>query len=219
MKIKLPHTFADLSVAEWQILHEDSSELDKLVALSGIKKSKVSELPKKALDVAYTHLENLRKGEYGEHIEKLTIKGVDYGFVNDWDAFTMGEYIDMEEYCKDLSKNASKILALLYREVEREEGKRYWIKQYTAKEDPDKFNNIPATVFGGVLSFFLHSKKSLLRTMRQSLTEIMKGASLDKNGVGTPPYMLSLKMIFSRCMQLPKNLWARFLRTFVTYKT
>tara|TARA_R100001163_G_scaffold2920_2_gene4441 strand:+ start:14471 stop:15130 length:660 start_codon:yes stop_codon:yes gene_type:complete len=219
MKIKLPHTFADLSVAEWQILHKDSAMLDKLVALSGIDKKKVSKLPKKALDVAYSHIEELSKGEYGEHIEKLTIQDVQYGFVNDWDAFTMGEYIDMEEYCKDLSKNANKILALLYREIEREEGKKYWIKPYTAKEDPEKFNNIPATVFGGVLSFFLHSKKSLLRTMRQSLVEIMKEGTLEKNGDGTLPYIPSLKRIFSKCMQLPKNLWARFLHIFAIYKT
>lgn len=219
MKIKLPKTFADLSISEWELLHQNEDNMDALVALSGIKKEDIQKLSKKGLDVAYAHIEELRKSEYGELVEKLNINGVQYGFVNDWDSFSMGEWIDMENYCKDVSKNAKNILSLLYREIVREEGKRYWIKDYTAKEDPEKFKDIPATVFGGVLSFFLNTKIELLRTMRLSLAGILREVSLGNDGVGIPHYIPSQVKTFLKWMQLPKNLWQRFLRIFVTYKT
>ena len=117
-----------ISISEWELLHQNEDNMDALVALSGIKKEDIQKLSKKGLDVAYAHIEELRKSEYGELVEKLNINGVQYGFVNDWDSFSMGEWIDMENYCKDVSKNAKNILSLLYREIVREEGKRYWIK-------------------------------------------------------------------------------------------
>ena len=41
MKIKLPKTFADLSISEWELLHQNEDNMDALVALSGIKKEDI----------------------------------------------------------------------------------------------------------------------------------------------------------------------------------
>jgi len=185
MTIELPHSFADLSVKQLIILHTSGSDNVCLMNLTGLNREELLKRPKNLLDAAYEHLKELRSQEHGEHLERLLIDGVEYGFINDWDAFSFGEYIDIQDYAKDVYTNAEKMLSLLYRPIIQDNGKDYTIAPYTSKENEKVFENVPATVLAGAMLFFWTSKRDLLNPLRRSLREAIVAIASTPNGVGT----------------------------------
>ena len=106
-------------------------------------------------------------------------KGKLYGYSSIRNA-TLGEYIDLESYCKDLENNMAKVAAMLYRPIEKHRlGKlsfvtkqgievvnnktdkvfnKYTIEKYDSgkrKEVEDDFQEFPVHLFLGAISFFL----------------------------------------------------------------
>ena len=155
MEIVLPKTFSDLTIGQYTALHSTQDDIARIIILNpNLTKDKLNKLPKKSLDTASTYIRNIMMSEEAQHIDRIEIDGELYGFVNDWDSFSFGEYIDMQQYCRDVHKNATKVMSVMYRKVTKQLGDKYWIEPYTAKEDYEKFSKLPATLFGGVLSFF-----------------------------------------------------------------
>tara|TARA_R110000787_G_scaffold43672_5_gene106994 strand:- start:2138 stop:2713 length:576 start_codon:yes stop_codon:yes gene_type:complete len=179
----------------------------------------LKKLPKKALETAKEHLDVLRQSDRSEHLTRLKIDGNDYGFIPDWDAFTFGEYLDLELYAKDLPANATKVMSILYRKVSSEQKDNYWIEPYTSKEDESVFDDLPASVLGGTLVFFSSTRKRLLKATRVSLAVALKEASLEKSGVGILPSTPYQETSFSKWTRLRKRLSGLFSRTLLTYKT
>lgn len=93
---------------------------------------------------------------------------------------TLGEYIDLENYCKNLEENMHRVAAILYRPIEKNRlGKlsfvtkqgievvnnkaenvfdRYTIEKYDSnkrEEVEDEFQEFPVHLFLGAISFFL----------------------------------------------------------------
>lgn len=187
MKIRLPQTFQDLTLRQWQALHMHKGNLDCLLALcDDLTTSTINDVSKHALSVAYEHLDQLRAEEQTTHVPLVDVDGTTYGFIPDWQEFTLGEYIDMERWCEDPVQHAHRIMALLYRKVNQRQGDRYSIEKYTTKEDADLWLDMPAALFGGTLLFFWSSKRRLLKSTRSSLIQAMvQVASLKLSGAGT----------------------------------
>jgi len=93
---------------------------------------------------------------------------------------TLGEYIDLETYCKDLENNMHKVAAILYRPIKKHSlGKlstitrqgievvnnktekvfdKYTVEKYESdkrREVEDEFKKFPVHLFLGAISFFL----------------------------------------------------------------
>lgn len=102
-----------------------------------------------------------------------------YGYSN-IKQFTLGEYIDLETYCKDMENNMHKVAAILYRPIKKHrfDSIRYTLKQginvarnkvtnpfdwydleeynnKTRKLVEEKFKKFPVHLFLGAVSFFL----------------------------------------------------------------
>lgn len=216
MKIRLPNTFADLTLSQWKTLQVHKDNKDCLMALCDeVTPRNITTVSQAALVAAYSHLDMLRQTEAGQHVDKITVAGSTYGFIPNWQEFTLGEYIDMEMYCKDVAANCNKIMSLLYRKVTKQHGSRYAIELYTSKEDQEIWDDVPATVFGGTLLFFSSSKKSLLQSSRHSLIQAMAAVgSSSKSGDGIPRYMLWLAKASLTWTQLQKRAWGLRSRTF-----
>ena len=220
MKIVLPNSFEDLTIAQFTELNACKDEHARLLLLCPTLTTKtLRKVSQKALRKAYAHIETLLDAPLSTHVVRITIKDEEYGFIPDWDSFTFGEYIDMTEYCKDVHANATKIMALTYRKIKRERNGQYWIEDYTSTEDHKEFGNLPAPLLGGVLSFFLTSRNRLLKDTKLSLAKILKEVSLGKDGVGIQPSTPYLAKAFSKWMKLRKSLSGLFSRTSATYKT
>ena len=174
----------------------------------------------KEIAKADEHLLEIKEQEIGVHFKVITLDGKEYGFIPDWNEFSLGEWIDIEEYCKDFWGNAHKILAVLYRELDRSQGDVYTIKPYTAKEDAEVFKQLSANIFGGSMVFFLTSRQRLLNTLKLSLLEVAKEAITSvSDGVGTP-YSTPLPVrTYSKLTRLQSWGQRLFSRTLLFSKT
>lgn len=61
--------------------------------------------------------------------------GQEYGFIPNLSRISTGEYIDLENYCKEPIENLHIIMSILYRPITFQRNKRYTIESY----DPDQF--------------------------------------------------------------------------------
>lgn len=222
MEIKLPKSFEDLTLKQYISIQTAESDLDALSKVAeGVSIDDLKKMPKKALDTLLLHLDVIKRDYKSSHTQRITIKGVEYGFVNDWEAFTFGEYIDMQTYSQDVHANAYKMMSLLYRKISHQSmyGKDYWIESYTAKEDSSIFEGVPAHIFVGALLFFSSIRKKLLRSTKLSLAKAVRDLTLQLNGGGILQSTDSQEKIISRWKKLRQRLSVLLLRTSATSKT
>tara|TARA_R100001086_G_scaffold223079_1_gene140693 strand:+ start:210 stop:791 length:582 start_codon:yes stop_codon:yes gene_type:complete len=94
----------------------------------------------------------------------------EYAFIPNLSKLTTGEYIDLEEYCKEPIENLHTIMSILYRKVTIKRGDRYAIEDY----DPDEFKEelfkgCPMDIALSCLGFFLTLGKRLVRSSHNFL--------------------------------------------------
>ena len=125
-----------------------------------------------------------------ELIQTFKLKGVDYGFIPKLDDITLGEYIDLDNNISDW-ETMHKAMAVLYRPITLQKGDRYQIEDYTAKEDTEKFKDMPLDVVMGSLVFFWSLSSELLQITLKYLAKEMEGnlttqqrQALEESGVG-----------------------------------
>lgn len=208
MELKLPHRWSDLSLGELQVMMTADNPLDKISICSGYSVEKLRAMPQKLIEAASAHLDNLLTQETARHEKVVEMDGKRFGFIPNWDEFTAGEWIDMENHLEDFWANAHKITALLYREVTYELGEKYEIKKYTTKEDASIFEEMPADLVSGMLLFFWTSRNQLLHDMQFSLLEVAdKAIQSVKNGDGIISSIPSQGKTFSRWTRLQNSLF------------
>ncbi len=107
--------------------------------------------------------------------KNFKFNGEEYGFIPNLSKLTTGEYIDLEEYCKEPIKNLHIIMSILYRKIVHRSGNKYAIEHY----DPDQFKedlfkNCPMDIALSCLGFFLtlgeqlaHSSHNYLKALEQ----------------------------------------------------
>lgn len=208
MELKLPHRWSDLSLGELQVMMTADNPLEKISICSGYSVEKLRAMPQKLIEAASAHLDNLLTQETARHEKVVEMDGNRFGFIPNWDEFTAGEWIDMENHLEDFWANAHKITALLYREVTYELGEKYEIKKYTTKEDASIFEEMPADLVSGMLLFFWTSRNQLLHDMQFSLLEVAdKAIQSVKNGDGIISSIPSQGKTFSRWTRLQNSLF------------
>lgn len=177
--IKIPTNFQDVKLWQWMQYQKELSPIDKLKLFW---EGNVSLVSINALTTANEAIDELMV-EDPRFFKLINHNGKEYGFVNDWDKFTTGEWIDIETYCKDLPNNAHKVMSILYRPITRDTGKYYEIEPY--KGSHEDFKDVPASFFLGMMVFFCESKIKYLTSFQASLMEKAKRMLLRKDGTGT----------------------------------
>lgn len=185
MELRLPHRWSDLTLGELQVMMTSENQLERISICTGQSVDKLRTMPQKLIEAATAHLDQLLTQETARFEKVVEIGGKRFGFVPDWDAFTAGEWIDLEAYLEDFWKNAHKVMSVLFREVTYELGEKYEVKKYTAKEDASIFEEMPADLVSGTLLFFWTTRNELLLDMKSSLLEVAEAAIQSaKNGAG-----------------------------------
>lgn len=214
MELKLPHRWSDLSLGELQVMMTSENPLERVSACSGKSVEQLRKMPQKLLEAAGEHIDNLLTQETARFEKVLTMDGKRLGFIPDWDAFTAGEWIDLENYLEDFWKNAHKVMAVLFREVTYEIGDSYEIQKYTAKEDASVFEEMPADLVSGTLLFFWTTRNELLHSIQSSLLQVAGEAiQLAKNGDGITSSLPSQEKTSSRWTRLRRSLSKLFSNT------
>ncbi len=208
MELRLPHRWSDLTLGELQIMMTSENHLERISICTGQSVEKLRTMPQKLIEAATAHLDQLLTQETARFEKVVEIGGKRFGFVPDWDAFTAGEWIDLEAYLEDFWKNAHKVMSVLFRAVTSEPGAKYEVKKYTAKEDASLFEEMPADLVSGTLLFFWTTRNELLLDMKSSLLEVAEAASKSaKSGGGITSSTPSQEKTSSRWTRLRNALF------------
>lgn len=208
MELRLPHRWSDLTLAELQVMMTSENQLERISICTGQSVDKLRTMPQKLIEAAGAHIDQLLTQETARFEKVVEMDGKRFGFVPDWDAFTAGEWIDLETYLEDFWKNAHKVMAVLFREVTYELGEKYEVKKYTAKEDASIFEEMPADLVSGTLLFFWTTRNELLLNMKSSLLEVAEAAIQSaKSGAGITSSTPSQEKTSSRWTRLRSYLF------------
>lgn len=220
MKLELPKNFSDLDLRGLQAFQTEQDPITCISAVTGLSREAIRKMPQTLVNAGYVHIKELLQSETARHLDTFTINGTRYGFIPNWDEFTVGEWIDLETQCADFWPNAHKVMAILFRPVNKEWNDKYTIEPYTAKEDAEVFLDMPADQVAGALLFFSTTRSELLNTLRSSLIQMTQEAtSLLKNGVGTQSSMNWRTKIYWRWMMLRSYLSGTCSRILPSSKT
>ena len=215
MELRLPHRWSDLTLGELQVMMTSENHLERISICTGQSVEKLRTMPQKLIEAATAHLDQLLTQETARFEKVVEMGGKRFGFVPDWDAFTAGEWIDLEAYLEDFWKNAHKVMSVLFREVTYELGDKYEVKKYTAKEDASIFEEMPADLVSGTLLFFWTTRNELLLDMKSSLLEVAEAAIQSaKSGAGITSSTHSQGKTSSRWTRLRNSLYKWFFNTF-----
>ena len=191
------------------------NQLERISICTGQSVGKLRTMPQKLIEAATAHLDKLLTQESARFEKVVEMGGKRFGFVPDWDAFTAGEWIDLENYLEDFWKNAHKVMSVLFREVTYELGEKYEVKKYTAKEDASIFEEMPADLVSGTLLFFWTTRNELLLDMKSSLLEVAGAAIRSaKSGGGITSSTPSQAKTSSRWTRLRNSLYKWYFNTF-----
>tara|TARA_R100000654_G_scaffold944_4_gene3623 strand:+ start:567 stop:1220 length:654 start_codon:yes stop_codon:yes gene_type:complete len=215
MELRLPHRWSDLTLGELQVMMTSENQLERISICTGQSVEKLRTMPQKLIEAAGAHIDQLLTQETARFEKVVEMDGKRFGFIPDWDAFTAGEWIDLENYLEDFWKNAHKVMAVLFRPVTYELGDKYEVKKYTAKEDASLFEDMPADLVSGTLLFFWTTRNELLLDMKYSLLEVAGAAIRSaKNGDGITSSTPSQEKTSSRWTRLRNSLSKWYFNTF-----
>jgi hypothetical protein len=129
--------------------------------------------------------------------QKFTIGKQTFGFVPNLEDITFGEYVDLDNYMSSTS-DLHKTMAVLYRPITNELGKRYDIEPYeSAERYCETMKQAPMDVVLGATLFFYRLGNDLLNATTRSLenpqTNTLLSRSLEENGDGILRFITSLK--------------------------
>lgn len=220
MEFKVPLKYQDLTLRQLIVLETETDVLKRVSACANISIDKLRQSPMSEVQKANKHLTEIAQMESGKHMKVIELGGVEYGFIPDWNEFSLGEWIDLENYCEDFWNNALKIASILYRPIDRRQGDKYTIKPYTTKEDVEVFNEMSAEIFGGCLLFFSNTRKKYRNILKSSLIQEMeKQMSSLINGDGILSSTTSQERTSSRWTKLVSYLSGLYSRILPTSKT
>ena len=107
--------------------------------------------------------------------KRIKFKGRQYGFIPNLSKITTGEFVDIEEYGKDINKNLHRIMSVLYREIDKTSGKLYNVKGYDPDElEIDKFKDLPMSTTLSAIDFFFRLGTRLLGDLNNYSQEVVK---------------------------------------------
>jgi hypothetical protein len=197
MEIKLPEY---ISISDYKkiVSLEHLTESEQMLArIAILTKNDISTVRKWTGDDVLSitdKITDLLNGTKPEFYPLIEFEGKTYGF-STLSKMTLGEYIDIENLCKNVNDNLSELMALMYREVTTNKFdtfqwklksrvklalgktedlfKYYKIKPYDSDDlsaDAEIFENFPVKYLLGALFFFTLIKTEYSRNMLLSLT-------------------------------------------------
>lgn len=220
MTFKVPLKYADLTLGQLITIQTEEDRFKRVASCADVSIEELRDVPMSEVTQADEHLKRIAEQESGRHLKVIELNGKQYGFIPNWQEFSLGEWIDIEEYSGDFWNNAHKIMSILYRPILRRQGDAHTIEKYTAKEDSEVFKQLPADLFGGCILFFLSSRRTLLHTMKSSLMEVAESLTNSAvNGDGIQVYTPSQGKIYKGWTRLLRRVWGLFSRTSHSSKT
>lgn len=201
IQVEIPTSWEDISIGMYQKFkqientkyeNDEEKVVDLLCTMTKISREELAGMRYKDMKYLANKLSKLMAEEIkdDELIKTVEFKGVEYGIIPNFSTITLGEFVDIESYCKDAYKNLHKITSVMYRPIVKKKGDRYSIEEYKPNELIDEdFLDFPILVSVSALSFFFRLGKILKQAMlKYSIQKVNKRIAklrrLVKNGGG-----------------------------------
>jgi len=173
----------------------------------GIDLKDVAKISLSDLDSLVDHFNKLFESK-GKFIERFEFKGKEFGFIENLDKITNGEYMDIDSNISDVN-NYHILMGIMYRPIVSKYKHKYNIEPY----DPDNINfddfkELTLDIVLPALVFFYHLGIELLKVLPHFLEEEMnkmntaKSTNSVKSGDGISAYIHSLKETLPDLMSL-----------------
>lgn len=189
------YTTKIVEVAAYYLCNIDANTLNKLPI------DTFNEIAKSIMDL-------ILSGKKQELVKSFVLGDVKYGFINNLDQMTYGEYVDLVTYSKDSYENAALLCSILYRPILEENKGTYKIEDYKGTNENQIelfYQKLTMDVVFGALAFFLNLQTDLSNsTLTYTIQEMQKiletptstaAQILAENGVSTEQLQLLQEMI------------------------
>ncbi len=173
IEVIVPTEWKDITIAEFQRYLQIANTKrktrdDEIISLfCKIDKSILKKLKLKDKKILVDKINKfVNSKNETELVKRIKFKDKQYGFIPNLSKITTGEFIDIEEYGKDINANLHRVMSVLYREVDREVGRFYSVKPYDPDElEIDKFKDLPMSTTLSAIDFFFRLGKNLLEDL------------------------------------------------------
>ena len=181
-EVIVPTEWKDITIAEYQrylqIAKSNRRTRDnEIISLfCKIDKELLKKLKLKDKKVLVNKINKFVNSKNETSLEKrIKFNGKKYGFIPNLSKITTGEFVDIEEYGKDINKNLHRIMSVLYREIDKTSGKLYNVKSYDPDEiEIDKFKKLPMSTTLSAIDFFFRLGTNLLEDLNNYSMEVVK---------------------------------------------
>tara|TARA_R100001443_G_scaffold77581_1_gene84768 strand:+ start:44 stop:625 length:582 start_codon:yes stop_codon:yes gene_type:complete len=181
-EVIVPTEWKDITIAEYQrylqiAKTKRKTRDDEIISMfCKIDKKLIKKLQLKHKKLLVDKINKFVNSKNETILEKrIKFKGKQYGFIPNLSKITTGEFVDIEEYGKDINKNLHRVMSVLYREIDRESGRFYSVKPYDPDElEIDKFKELPMSTTLSAIDFFFHLGKNLLEDLNNYSMEVMR---------------------------------------------
>jgi len=173
MIINLPATYSDITLDQYKRFNASSSDLERISIMADISIEEAKKIPLNELNDLIDIIKLTLEDERAKFFQTIIIDKTEFGFIPNLYSMSIGEYIDLVEFCKDPKKNIVSIMAILYRPITKRVGSKYQIAKYDSNErelNEELIKKVTLDKFNGAMLFFSTLTNDLTKTSLEFLS-------------------------------------------------
>ena len=170
MKIKIPTSWAQITVQQWMDAERAKDDRFEVVgAVSNLTAEELRSVSEVAMAKAHNATLDLLSQKPSRLYREIKVNDEVLAFIPHWEDFTAGEFADAEFFASNLETDAHRFLAVMYRRYDPKSRYRKRLEPYSTPDNAEAFRTVPADVLGGCFLFFYlideHYRNSTLQSL------------------------------------------------------
>jgi len=175
VQINIPESLNDITLEQYQrfLSIEQPTNEDLLSCFLNINLEAINKINASKFDEYVATINGLFDVKQ-EHQLRFVLNGVEFGFIPNLDVISYGENKDITTYVNDW-QSMNKAMAVLYRPIKQQQGKKYLIEEYDGTSKYSEFmKQMPLGIVMGSMLFFWNLTNELLNYIPSYLEKEME---------------------------------------------